>query len=86
MSKLKFLGEYDIPSYALCALVYGDYSGLGVDIDETVINYWLDTEFEGFINLSFDCNGETEEFNTNPAFGLACETERVSVYGHKTED
>lgn len=64
---MKHLGKYRIPVYAVCAIEYGDFSGMS-DEDEKEIREFLDREFpNGFV---VDWNGEDYYFSPFPDFGL----------------
>ena len=45
---MQLIGTYKIPTFALCAIEYGDYSGLNDD-DTKVIKNFLNQFKEGFI-------------------------------------
>jgi hypothetical protein len=84
------LGTYAIPTYAVCALEYGDYSGLD-DSDIENMEEWLRDEFKG-ASLTFDWSngidesetGEINEshFTSSPAFGLPMDCIECAVYQH----
>lgn len=68
---MKYIGKYKIPEYAICAIEYGDYSGLD-EQDEREIRDFLSEEFpNGFV---VDWQGNEPEgeayFSTVPEFGL----------------
>ena len=74
--------EYTFPSYALCALINGDTSGLDEE-DERAFNAFL--EREHYID-DWDVKRDTETgeisepyFTSNPEFGLPCDC--VDVIG-----
>jgi len=74
----KMVGEYRIPSYALTYLFYGDTDGL---TDEDLKN------IDGFLNreglmgaIPSEVEESHNEFDTNPAFGLACDTYLIRFY------
>ena len=68
------VGEYDIPSWAICYLVYGDKDGL---TDEDIITVDTFLEQNNLVSCGIDVTEEYDEFNTCPAFGLACDTYTV---------
>ncbi len=74
--------EYDIPTWAICALVNGD--PIYDDDDERLFNQWDDNEFSGGV-FSFNVSDEVEEFNIDPEFGLPCETVKVSAWRYCEE-
>ena len=91
---MKLLGVYQIPSYAVTAIEYGDTSGISAE-DEHNIEAWIEAEFNDIVGqypLYFDWNngiseeesGEVNEcyFSSNPAFGLACDVIDCAVYYH----
>lgn len=68
---MKYIGKYKIPEYAICAIEYGDYSGLD-EQDKCEIMDFLSEEFpNGFV---VDWHGNEPEgeayFSTSPEFGL----------------
>ena len=74
--------EYTFPSYALSALINGDYSGLEKE-DESALNAFLERE-KGIdvwdIKSDEETGGSSEPyFSRNPEFGLACDC--VDVIG-----
>ena len=84
--------EYTFPSYALCALVNGDTSGLD-DEDERALSAFLEREHhvDSWTVKTDEETGEPTEpyFSSNPEFGLACDCVDVigTVFGNnKTED
>ena len=74
--------EYTFPSYALSALINGDYSGLEKE-DESALNAFLEREksIDVWDIKSDEETGESCEpyFSSNPEFGLACDC--VDVIG-----
>lgn len=79
-----------IPAWALCALAYGDYSGLEEE-DCKTLSAWIDAQDDIDVT-SFSCVNQDEEgryyapdvdeeisrfFDTRPAFGLPAECESV---------
>lgn len=59
-----------IPSWAICALVNGDYSGLG-DEDIKIVEKWIkETCYDVVCPPSED---DCYYFTSSPAFGLACD-------------
>lgn len=65
--RLKTLGTYDVPEWALCAMEHGDYEGLS-DEETKAVNYFLEEYFpEGFVSsVNWD---DANDFNVSPAFG-----------------
>tara|TARA_R100000773_G_C4116962_1_gene54298 strand:+ start:36 stop:290 length:255 start_codon:yes stop_codon:yes gene_type:complete len=73
--KIEHRFEYTFPSYAISALIYGDYSGLEKE-EESALNAFLERE-KGIDVWEV---GEREQyFSSNPEFGLACDC--VDVIG-----
>lgn len=73
--------EYTFPSYALCALINGDTSGLDNE-DERAFGAFLEREhYVDDWDIKRDETGEPTEpyFSSNPEFGLACDC--VDVIG-----
>lgn len=69
---MKLIGTYKIPEYAVCAIEYGDFTGIS-DEEEREIRDFLSEEFpNGFV---VDWHGNEPEgepyFSPCPAFGLA---------------
>lgn len=79
--KLALKGEYDIPCYALCYLFYGDQDGL-TDEDISIIDKFMEKEdLSGCAKTTKD--DSYNEFNSHPAFGLACNTITVQFYKYR---
>lgn len=76
---IKLIDTYQIPTYAICAIVNGDYSGLNDD-DERVINEWLNTHFPNGFIADFDKGIENPYFSYYPAFGGGSEVIDVDFY------
>lgn len=80
------IGKFSIPTYAVCYLEYGDSEGLSSDDIEN-IDDWVKS-FSEHQSLVFDYDrdddGDTLDasFNTNPDYGLACDTLDAEVWGH----
>ena len=68
--KIKNQYEYQFPSYALCALFYGDFSGLEDDDIKHIEKFMKDNEH---IDVFDDKEPDQEPYFTPyPEFGLAC--------------
>ena len=80
-SKLEFIGEFHIPTWALDYLEYGEHSDIN-DGDLKLVKNWLEQEFSEFKMLEFAW-GSINSFNKFPAFGLPCSTFNTDVFGHK---
>ena len=65
--RLKEIGTYDIPDWAIPALENGDYEGL-TEEETDALNHFIDKHFpKGFVSdVKWD---NINEFNTRPAFG-----------------
>lgn len=74
--RLKPLGTYDIPDWALNAIENGDYDGLS-DEEEKLINDFITEHFpDGYVsNINWD---NYNELNAHPAFGTRNENALVS--------
>ncbi len=73
---MKYIDRYKIPTYAVCAVEYGDFSGLEEE-DIKNVKEFLRKEFpKGFVT---DYQNESY-FSTVPAFGKACEVIDVDFY------
>lgn len=71
-----------VPNWAVCGLVYGDWSGMP-DEDRKMAEEWeKELNKDGFILMS-PIDGTECGFNRYPAFGLACDT--VDFYAIKEE-
>lgn len=69
--KIKNTYEYQFPSYALCALFYGDFDGLE---DEDIENFNRFMEQNKNIDVWDDKEPDSEPyFAPYPEFGLACD-------------
>lgn len=65
--RLKSLGTYDVPEWALCAMENGEYECLS-DEETKAVKDFLENHFpEGFVS-SVDWD-DSNEFNQSPAFG-----------------
>lgn len=74
---------FQIPSYAVCAIEYGDYSGVDEeDIDN--IKKFLDMVYQMCPKgCTFDWDKETLDspyFCSRPEFGLACDVVELKIY------
>lgn len=65
---MKLIGTYKIPEYAICAIEYGDFSGLSEE-DEQKIKDFLGREFQNGYVVDWEPQGEPY-FSSKPAFGL----------------
>ena len=73
--KVEVIGVYEIPAWAVCYLVYGDKGGLSDEDVEMVDNF---LKKENLTRCGIDVVTEEYcEFNSCPAFGLACDTYTV---------
>ena len=69
--------EYQIPDWALSAIVNDDYSGLS-EADEKLLNQFLsDLPFDGQGTWEFSKN---KSFIVNPDFGLSCDGYAATYY------
>ena len=84
---MELLGLYKIPTYAVTALEYGDYSGMEQEDIEN-LEEWLSLEKLGNVFFDWD-NGINEEetnevneayFTSNPAFGQAMDCIDCAIY------
>lgn len=68
---MKLIGTYKIPEYAICAIEYGDYSGIS-DEDEQEIKNFLIREFPTGYVVDWHTNEPEHEpyFSPVPEFGL----------------
>lgn len=68
---MKYIGKYKIPEYAVCAIEYGDYTGLTDEEKREIIDFMSDNFPNGCV---VDWHGNTPEgeayFSTAPEFGL----------------
>lgn len=78
---MKHIGKYKIPQYAICAIEYGDFSGLDEeDIDN--INEFLEDEFPNGFVADWHINEPDGEpyFTRYPAFGMPTEVVDADFY------
>ena len=75
---LKYIDTYKIPTYAICAMVNDDYSGLDED-DEKNIKEFMNGFPNGFL-ADWDKNIENPYFSYYPAFGGGSEVIDVDFY------
>ncbi len=74
---MKLIGTYKIPEYAMCAIEYGDYTGLEEE-DEEAINEFLESEFpNGYV---VDWKDGAPYFTSYPAFGKATDVIDADFY------
>lgn len=67
MNKLRLLGEYDIPEWALYAMEYGVYEGV-TEGEEELMREFFESHFpDGYVSV-IDWE-DYDEFNNMPAFG-----------------
>lgn len=83
MAKTELLDTYKIPTYAICALEYGDYSGLKdkdiANIEEFTAMLGQQCPF-GYL-LDWDKKTlESPYFTSAPAFGLPMDVTDCKVY------
>ncbi len=78
---MKHIGKYKIPQYAICAIEYGDFSGLD-DEDIDNINEFLEDEFPNGFVADWHSNEQDGEpyFTSCPAFGMATEVVDADFY------
>lgn len=71
MNKLTFTDYYQIPTWAICALVYGDDSGLSKEDIQDIENFLKSEHLEDYsLDVPEDIDSE-KYFTSYPAFGLA---------------
>jgi len=81
--KIKEKHTYTFPSYAISALINGDYSGLEED-DEKNLKGFL--KRESYID-EWDVDSDQDpSFTSHPAFGLACDCVEVTGIVWDKED
>ena len=78
---MKHLGKYKIPEYAICAIEYGDFSGLS-DEDEQNVNEFLERECPNGCIVYWHSDDEDNEpyFCSYPEFGLAATVVEADFY------
>lgn len=76
---MELIGTYKIPEYAVCAIEYGDYTGL-TDEEEREIRYFLSKEFPNGFVVDWHGNEPDVEpyFSPSPAFWLG--TNDIDAY------
>lgn len=78
MAKLELIGTFAIPTFAVCAIEYGDFSGVN-DEDQKEIEDFLSSNFpKGFIADWKEI--ENPYFCTFPSFGMATDCIDVDFY------
>lgn len=82
--KTEFLNSYEIPTYAICPLEYGDFSGALSDEDILNIKAFEDKISkmcpDGY-TLDWDMeNSDSPFFSPYPEFGLAMDCVKLNVY------
>lgn len=73
MANIKFTEYYQIPTWAICALVYGDESGLTKEDIEDIENFLESEHLEDYSLEVPDNIDEEKYFSSFPAFGLAAD-------------
>ena len=73
------IATVDLPSWAIPLFANGDNSHLTDDDERTALE-WYDDLVEEHGPITLDYSGDRDEFTPYPAFGLACDTERVTIY------
>lgn len=78
---MKHLGKFKIPEYAICAIEYGDFSGLSNE-DENNINEFLERECPNGHIVDWHSDDEDNEpyFCSYPEFGLAAMVVDADIY------
>lgn len=77
---ITFFNTFSIPSWAVCAIEYGDYSGLSDDEIRQIEDFFEDFPCDKF-TIQW---GEDEYFSNSPAFGLPCTCIDAEFYEHQT--
>lgn len=85
-NKMEVWDNYNIPSYAVCLLYYGEVDGLE-DEDINAFNEWQERITKNIeesyqdtpISISFDV-GDDVGFCINPAFGLPTMCTECKIY------
>ena len=73
---MSFYDAFSVPEWALCAIEYGDYSGLSDEEIAQVEQFskeWPTDRY--YIEWGYD-----RYFSNNPAFGLPCECLDAGIY------
>lgn len=78
---MRFIGTFKIPTYAVNAIEYGDYTDLTAE-DTTNIRDFLRREIGGERGYIVDWNTDNAEayFSRCPAFGLPCAVVEADFY------
>jgi len=74
---MELIATVELPSYAICPIVNGDFSGLE-DNKEDIEN--IEEFIKEYAGCTFDVTDERTEFCTRPAFGLPTDTVLVRIY------
>ena len=75
---MKYAGTFAIPTWAVNAIEYWDFSGM-CDLDTELVQSFIDTNFKhGFV---VDWKGiDSPYFSHSPEFGLATEVVEADFY------
>lgn len=76
---IKYWNTLSIPEWAVCAIEYGDYSGLSDSDIEALEGFFADFPCDRF-TIQW---GSDRFFTNNPAFGLPCECIDADFYEHQ---
>ena len=83
---MKLITKYEdinFPSWALCALLNGDITGLNDDEIKMIDSFsaeWMESaKIDGGTHFGQDTTGESY-FSSNPEFGLDCDCYSMTVY------
>lgn len=83
MAKTELFNTYKIPTYAICALEYGDYSGLEDKDIENIEEFTAMLGQQCPLGYLLDWDRETlcsPYFTSAPAFGLPVDVADCKVY------
>lgn len=70
--------EFIVPDWSICALMYGDYSGLNTEDTRKVYQFTLNTTLK--YGNAFFCNPESEGFKrTNEICSLGADCSKVEI-------
>ena len=80
MTTLNHFDTVTLPQWAVCALAYGDESGL-TDTESDMLAEWLEEMQDAADNrpLTFDF-GEESFFSNSPEFGLATDCIELNIF------
>ena len=78
---IAYYNTYSIPEWAVCAIEYGDFSGLSEEEISLIEGFLEDFPLDRF-TIQW---GSDQCFSNNPAFGLPCTCIDAEFYAHEVQ-